>query len=112
MWIIIEKIGFENLPNVYFSKIKVIEKPNSMVRVVVYLKVFDNEDNPHWSYSELFKQRLNIRLRFFESGQRELLKKHLRNIKPNINEVYSAEFDLLKVKGLSVSANLEIIAEE
>ena len=104
----IERIGFENLPNVYFSKIKIIEKPNSMVRVVVYLKVFDDKENPHWSYSELFKKRLNIRLRFFQSGGKELLKKHLRNIKPNVNKVFSAEFDLLKIKGLSVSANLEM----
>ena len=104
----IEKIGFENLPNVYFSKIRVIEKPNSIVKVVVYLKVFDDEEDQYWSYSEIFKQRLNIRLRFFESGGKELFKTHLRNIKPNVNKVFSSEFDLQKIEGLNVSANLEL----
>lgn len=104
----IEKIGFENLPNIYFSKIKVVEKDNNHVKVVTYLKVFDDDQNSYWFYSDLFKQRLRIKLSFFDSNENKLFTKMINDFRPNKMINHSAQFDLSKIKGLTVSANLEM----
>jgi len=105
----LNKIGFENLPNVYFSKIRV-KRDRDNFKVALFLLTYDDPETSHWFSSQEIRNRVRVRIRFFnESGEQLGNVKYINNFKPNKTISFVKEFKSSQsTSGLFVTANLEL----
>tara|TARA_A100001391_G_scaffold200083_1_gene184055 strand:+ start:1602 stop:4262 length:2661 start_codon:yes stop_codon:yes gene_type:complete len=117
------KIGFENLPNVYFKRLRTrISSLSQNVVVSGYFTIFEGKEQKYWDDDEYFRSYLRIRLRVFRSENRAAVIPAIGGLVEQIGDEhfiygpfdgnkpipFAIEVPKDKTYGLYLSANLEM----